>query len=203
MDIGQLVVAIGPWAIALGAGFEGETAAVAGGVMAHRALFPVWAAFGATALGAFFADQMFFQIGRRFRDRPFVTHARQKPAFARAVGLIERWPIGFILAYRFIYGFRMVSPVAIGLSSLRWRRFAALNVVACVIWSAIFTTIGYLFGPTVDRVLTALRPHHAEILVALPVPGLCLLGWWLWRRRNRIRRERLAEPFHPPGIAEG
>lgn len=203
MDIGQLVGAIGPWAIALGAGFEGETAAVAGGVMAHRGLFPIWAAFGATAIGAFMADQLFFQVGRRFRDRPFVIHARQKPAFAKAVGLIERWPTGFIFAYRFVYGFRMVSPVAIGLSSVPLRRFAALNVLACILWSAIFTTIGYLFGPTVDRVLAALAPYRTEILIALPVPGTCLLLWWLWRRHRRLRRERLNPPFHAPEIAEG
>lgn len=202
MDIGQLVVAIGPWAIALGAGFEGETAAIAGGVMAHHGLFPVWAAFAATAIGAFGADQLFFQLGRRFRDRPFVVHARQKPAFARAVGLIERWPTGFILAYRFIYGFRMVSPVAIGLTGLPLKRFAALNIVACLLWSAIFTTIGYLFGPMVRRALAALAPYKTEILIALPVPGACLLLWWLWRRHRRRRRERLTPPYHAPVIAE-
>lgn len=198
MDIGQLVVAIGPWAIALGAGFEGETAAIAGGVMAHRGLFPIEAAFLATAFGALLADQIFFQIGRRFRDRAFVIHARQKPAFARAVGLIERYPTGFILAYRFIYGFRMVSPVAIGLSSIPLRRFATLNLIACILWSAIFTTIGYLFGPAVDRALMAMAPYKTEILIALPLPGACLLLWWLWRRGRRRRRERLNPPFHAP-----
>ncbi|MBD3760470.1 DedA family protein [Rhizorhabdus sp.] len=200
MDIGQLVVAIGPWAIALGAGFEGETAAIAGGVMAHRGLFPIGAAFLATAFGALIADQLFFQLGRRFRDRPFVIHARQKPAFARAVGLIERYPTGFILAYRFIYGFRMVSPVAIGLSSIPLRRFAILNLIACILWAAIFTTIGYLFGPAVDRALTAMAPYKTEILIALPIPGTCLLLWWLWRRARRRRRERLNPPFHAPDI---
>ncbi|ATE67079.1 DedA family protein [Rhizorhabdus dicambivorans] len=200
MDIGQLVTAIGPWAIALGAGFEGETAAVAGGVMANHGLFPAWAAFLATAFGAFFADQLFFQIGRRFRDRPFVVHARQKPVFARAVGFIERWPTGFIFAYRFLYGFRVVSPIAIGLSHIPLRRFAALNGLACLLWSAVFTTLGYLFGPAVDRALKAMAPYKTEILIALPVPGTCLLIWWLWRKHRQRRRERLNPPFHAPEI---
>lgn len=203
MDFGQLVVAIGPWAIALGAGFEGETAAIAGGVMAHHALFPLWAAFLATAFGAFIADQLFFQVGRRFRERPFVVHVRQKPAFAKAVGFIERYPTGFILAFRFAYGFRTVSPIAIGLSSIPLRRFAALNAIACLAWSAIFTTIGYWFGPTVDRIIDALRPYKTELMIAFPIPGTCLLVWLLWRRRQKRRRERMNPPFPAPELPEG
>lgn len=203
MDIMPLVESIGPWAIALGAGFEGETAAIAGGVMAHHQLFPVWAAFLATALGAFGADQLFFQLGRRFRERPFVVHARQKRAFAIAVGFIERYPTGFILVYRFLYGLRMVSPVAIGLSTIRWRRFAALNLFSSILWSAIFTTIGYLFGPAVTRILHALAPYKTELLIALPIPGTVLLLWWLWRRRKRRLLERDNPPFHAPQVEEG
>lgn len=203
MDFGQLVAQIGPWAIALGAGFEGETAAIAGGVMAHHGLFPPWAAFLATAFGAFLADEIFFQIGRRFRDRPFVVHIRQKSAFAKAVGFIERYPTGFILVFRFLYGLRTVSPVAIGLSTIPLRRFAVLNAIACLIWSAVFTTIGYLFGPTVDRIIAAAKPYKTELMIAFPIPGTCFLIWLLWRRHRRRRRERDNPPFHPPEIAGG
>ena len=200
MDFGQLVQDIGPWAIALGAGFEGETAAIAGGVMAHHKVFPIWAAWLACALGAFFADEMFFQIGRRFRDRPFVVHARQKPAFARAVGFIERNPTAYILIFRFLYGLRTVSPMAIGLSSLPLRRFAPLNALACVIWSAIYTMVGYWLGPDVDRLLAAMAPYKTQLMIALPIPGTCLLIWLLWRRARRKKRERENPPFHVPVI---
>ena len=200
MDFGQLVQDIGPWAIALGAGFEGETAAIAGGVMAHRDLFPIWAAFLATAFGAFLADELFFQIGRRFRERPFVIHARQKPAFAKAVGFIERYPTAYILIFRFLYGLRTVSPIAIGLTSIPLRRFAALNALACLLWSAVFTTVGYLFGPAVDRMLNALTPYKTELMIAFPIPGTCFVAWLLWRRHRRKRAERLNPPFHAPEI---
>lgn len=200
MDFGQLLQDIGPWAIALGAGLEGETAAIAGGVMAHNRLFPIWAAWLACAFGAFVADEIFFQIGRRFRDRAFVIHIRQRPAFARAVGLIERYPTAFILGFRFTYGLRAVSPVAIGLSAIPLRRFALLNALACLIWAALYTMIGYMFGPTVDRIIAAAAPYKTELLIALPIPGTCLLIWWLWRRHRQRRRERLNPPFHAPVV---
>ncbi len=200
MDFGQFVESIGPWAIALGAGFEGETAAIAGGVMAHRGIFPIWAAWGACAFGAFFADELFFQVGRRFRDRPFVVKARQKPAFAKAVGFIERYPTAYILIFRFLYGLRTVSPIAIGLTSIPLRRFAALNAIACIVWSAIFTTVGYMFGPAVDRMLAAMAPYKTELLIAFPIPGTCFLIWLLWRRQRQRRRDRQNPPFHAPVI---
>lgn len=198
MDFGQLVQDIGPWAIALGAGFEGETAAIAGGVMAHRELFPIWAAWAACAFGAFCADEIFFQIGRRFRARPFVVHVRQKPAFAKAVTFIERYPNAFIFVFRFLYGLRTVSPVALGLTNISFRRFATLNALACVIWSAIYTAIGFWFGPTVDRIIIALTPYKTELMIAFPIPGTCFLLWLLWRRQMQKRRERLNPPFPAP-----
>jgi membrane protein DedA with SNARE-associated domain len=67
-------------------------------------------------------------------------------------------------------------------------------------WSAVFTTIGYLFGPAVDRILAALAPHRTELLIALPIPGACLLAWLLWRRRRQKIRERRNPPFHAPAI---
>ena len=203
MDFGQLVADIGPWAIALGAGFEGETAAVAGGVMAHRDIFPIWAAWLCCAFGAFIADEMFFQIGRRFRDRPFVIRVRQKPGFAKAAAFIERYPNAFIFLFRFLYGLRTVSPVALGLTGVSLKRFAALNAIACLIWSAIYTAIGYWFGSTVDRIIIALTPYKTELMIAFPVPGTCFLLWLWWRRHRQRRRERENPPFPAPVIDGG
>ncbi|WP_256325698.1 DedA family protein [Sphingomonas sp. YR710] len=193
---GQYLQDYGPVAIILWAGFEGESAAIAGGVLAHRGVMPLWAAWLATAFGAFLADEMFFQIGRRFRDRPFVARARHRPAFAKAMAFIERYPTAYIIVFRFLYGLRTVSPIALGLTHVPFRRFASLNAFAALIWSAIFTTIGYLFGPTVDRMLDALAPYKNQILIALPIPGTCFLIWKLWqwhRRRRAIERSIEAE----------
>ncbi len=46
---------------------------------------------------------------------------------------------GFILAFRFIYGMRTVSPVIIGLSSVSARRFVVLNAVAAIVWGVVIS----------------------------------------------------------------
>jgi membrane protein DedA with SNARE-associated domain len=193
---GQYLQDYGPAAIVLWAAFEGEGAAIAGGVLAHRGVMPIWVAWLATALGAFLADELFFQIGRRFRDRPFVVRARQKPAFARAIAFIERYPTAYIIIFRFLYGLRTVSPIALGLTHVPFRRFVTLNAFAALLWSAIFTTVGFLFGPAVDRMLDALAPYKTELMIAFPIPGTCFVIWLLWRgwlRRRRVVRSIEAE----------
>ena len=54
-------------ALFLGAGIEGGTVVVLGGVMVHRGLIAYPAAIAAAALGSCIADQIFFALGRRFR----------------------------------------------------------------------------------------------------------------------------------------
>ncbi len=42
--------------------------------------------------------------------------------------------------------------------------------------------------------LDALAPYKTELLIAFPIPGTCLLIWWLWRRRRkRVADRALAE----------
>jgi membrane protein DedA with SNARE-associated domain len=76
-------------------------------------------------------------------------------------------------------------------------------VIAALLWSAVFTTIGYLFGPAVDRAIDALRPYKTELLIAFPIPGTCVLIWLLWRRHRQRQKERDTPPFHAPELPEG
>ena len=136
MSIEAIIAKYGLLALFLGAGIEGETVVVAGGLLAHRGLVSLPGAMVATAAGSFVADQLFFSAGRYFRGRAWVRRVSAKPVFARALGLLERYPIGFIFAFRFIYGFRTISPVAIGTTQVPTRLFVIINAVAAVVWAS-------------------------------------------------------------------
>ena len=70
MSIELLITRYGLAAVFLGAGIEGETMVVTGGLLAHGGLMPVTGVAIAAAAGSFVADQLFFAAGRRFRDHP-------------------------------------------------------------------------------------------------------------------------------------
>ena len=187
MSIEHLVAHYGLAALFVGAGLEGEAAVVAGGLLAHRGLLPLPGAMVVAVLGSFVADQLWFQVGRRFRDARLVARARAQPAFARAVAALERHPIGFIFAFRFIYGLRTVSPIAIGTSAVAGRTYLFVNAAAALIWGSLFTLVGYAFGKSFEEFFGRFRPHGHQwlylaggIVAAGMVVGL--IHWWRGRR---------------------
>ncbi len=186
MTIEAIIARWGVAAVFAGAMLEGETAVIAGGLLAHQGLIAWPLAVVAATLGSFLADQFFFAAGRRYRDRPFVQRWMQKRAFAKALSLLERYPVGFIFAFRFLYGFRTVSPVAIGTSRVPSSTFLTINALAAVLWASLFTGLGYWFGEAVTESAGRLRPSRHTLLMGVAVlsGGFAIfqfVRWW----RNR------------------
>ena len=146
VEFARLIAQVGPAAVFVGAGFEGHTAVIAGGVLAHQKLMSVWVSWACACAGSWAVDQTLFVLGRRGRESRFVQRSAAVPAFGKALRFIERYPVGYILAFRFLYGLRMVSPVAIGVSQLSARLFLILNLLGAALWAGVFTAVGYLFG---------------------------------------------------------
>jgi membrane protein DedA with SNARE-associated domain len=190
-DLTQHLVAFGPLAIALGAAVEGQTAVIAGGVMAREQILSPAVVVFAAALGSGILDYLLFVLGRSFRHTRWVKKVAAKPAFDKALVLIERYPAGFILSFRFLYGLRAAGPVAVGVSGVSTRKFAVLNAIAAGIWAGAFVAIGYAFGPAVMTLLEGIFAHAAP--VALGVGAVLLVaGFGVWRWRVWVRQERLA-----------
>ena len=195
MTIETLIARYSLAAIFLGAGIEGETSVIAGGVLAHRELVPLWAAMAAAATGSFVADQLFFAGGRYFRDNRRVRAMSARPAFARALVTLERHPVLFVMGFRFLYGLRTISPVAIGTSSIATRTFVLLNALAAAIWAVLFTAIGYIFGHGIEELLSGfLAPDRLLPAVAIGLVVLFAVSHamrWL-HHRYALRCERTA-----------
>jgi membrane protein DedA with SNARE-associated domain len=186
VTIEALVARWGVAAVFAGAALEGEAAVTAGGLLAHQGLISLPGAMLAAALGSFLADQGWFAFGRRFRDHRWVVKIRARPAFQRAVALVERRPIGFIFAFRFLWGLRTVSPIAIGTTQVPLRLYAAVNFASAATWGVLFTSIGYLFGEAFEEVMGRLR-HDARLwwLVGGLLAAGVLFGAWRWYQGRR------------------
>lgn len=186
LSIEAIVARFGVAAIALGAGLEGETAVVTGGILAHQGLVAWPAALIAAAIGSFVADQIFFTIGRRSRDGRWIGKLRKRRVYARVTHMMERYPVGFIFAFRFLYGLRTISPVALGTSKVSTRLFVAVNAASAACWASIFTGIGYLFGEAFQELAARYRPSPRHILMAAAlVMVAAAIGWGvraLWQR---------------------
>jgi membrane protein DedA with SNARE-associated domain len=187
MNVDALLAHYGVVAIFLGAMAEGETFVLAGGVLAHRGLVSPAEAALAAFLGSASADQLCFFLGRRARGSRLVERARATPAFARALRFIELYPTAYILAFRYLYGLRVVSPVALGVSNVSAGRFIALNLVSAAVWAMVFTGIGYVFGHAVDGLLARFHLQHPALIILALLGGIVGgLSWW-HARAARLR----------------
>ncbi|WP_144097921.1 DedA family protein [Croceicoccus sediminis] len=187
MQIEQFLAQYGLWALGAGAGLEGETATILGGMLVHRGLFSFIPAVLAASLGSFLADQFFFTLGRRFRDSAYVRKVSARPGFKRALLVFERHPVGFVFAFRFLYGLRTISPLAIGTTNLRGSRFAIINAAAALLWGVIFVTLGYFFGQAIEALFG--RVHLSFVVLAvLAALALFVMARSIVRRMNARRR---------------
>lgn len=188
MSIDALIASYGLPAIFLGAGIEGETTVIAGGILARRGDFaPGWVAAAAGA-GSFVADQALFAIGRHFHEHPRVEAMLERPLARKAVASLERHPVLYVMGFRFMIGLRTISPIAIGASGLSRRLFLSLNFVSAAIWAALFTVIGYWLGGRIEPLLKALKSDSAAMLglVGLAMVLVALkIGWHRFQARPR------------------
>ena len=182
MDLEGLVRSYGYLAVFCGTLLEGETVVVIAGFLSHRGYLqpPLVAAIAFT--GSFLVDQFFFFLGRRHGRRLLQRRARWQAGAGRAEALFKRFGTSLILGFRFLYGFRTVTPFVLGMSQVPAARFALLNAAGAAAWAVVFTAGGYFFGRVMEAVLGDLRRHEGWLLAALAIIGVAI-----WRSYGRDR----------------
>jgi membrane protein DedA with SNARE-associated domain len=189
--IHHLIEQYGLIAVFLGCLAEGESAAILGGFFAHQQVFVLWQTFLVAAGGAFIGDTFFFILGRSFADHPLVIKLRSRPGFSHAYRLVSTHPNIFVLSNRYIYGLRLAGGIAAGLSGIAVMRFVLLNALSSLVWAALFSTIGYVFGLGAERIVGQALARHERLLIALGI-GLvvAILAWFVARTVARKERDK-------------
>jgi len=194
----DLIAQWGYLAILVGTFFEGETILVLGGIAAHQGMLRLDLVIASAFAGSLLGDQLWFWVGRRFGRRWVETHPGKVVMLERVGRLLDRWGAWFVLSFRFLYGLRTVSPLAIGLSSIGAGRFFFLNMIAAALWAVVVGALGYVFGQALAVVLGNLQAWEHRILAALGVAAIMVVVHRVVR--NRLRRP---PPSPPPPPAAG
>jgi membrane protein DedA with SNARE-associated domain len=182
MDIGALVEQHGYLALVVGSAIEGETFVVLGGFAAHRGYLSLPIVIVVAGVLNFGWDQFYFWLGRRHGRWMLERFPSLRGKTARVLALLDRYHVPLIIGVRFLYGLRIAGPIAIGMGQVRWARFCMLNFFGAMLWAAIFSVLGFLFGQALELVFEDLRRHERWIFAAIAVGGL--VTWLIWRRRG-------------------
>ena len=170
---------------------EGEFGPLIGGAMARLGKLNLMTLLLACWFGATLSTTTFFAIGRSQRDGRLVHKVTDKRGFALAIKWIDRHPRLFCFFYRFVYGLRIVGPVAISMSLVRWQTFVVINLFSSLLWAILGLSVGWYVGPGAAKMVGyyfSERPYLAASIVA----GALLIGVISWRARRSARRASAA-----------
>jgi len=189
--LAQLLQQYGYLAVLAGAFLEGETILLIAGFAAHRGYLDFGGVVAVAAAGGFLGDQTFFWLGRLRGKAVLARWPKLLQMHAGKVNaLLARHHSWIIVGIRFMYGLRVAGPVLIGMSEVGALRFAAFNLTGAILWAALISGAGYLFGQALELVLGNIRRYEELALAALVAVGILL---WGYHRFRAWKRERSTE----------
>jgi len=185
IEFAPLVEKYGYAATFAGTLLEGETVLVLSGAAAYRGYLELSLLFVIGAGSAFLTDNFFFGLGRWFGPKLLARWPRFAPTAARAHALIDRFPNSAVIGVRFFYGMRSVGPAIIGSGSMSWLRFMLLDLIAVLLWSICWNTVGYVLGAAVVALLGELG--NAGRLVLAGAAAIAIAALVIRHRQHKAR----------------
>lgn len=160
---------------------EGETIVIIAGIAARDGHPWLPLVMLCAFCGSLCSDQLLFFLGR-YKGQAFMAkRPRWQIQAEKVYRILEKHQTALILGFRFLYGMRNITPLAIGMSQVSARRFVILNIIGAAIWSVAFSYGGYLFGAALE---TFLKKEHKVMVIIL----LLVLATILWIVRMARRR---------------
>ncbi|WP_333821225.1 DedA family protein [Ohtaekwangia sp.] len=163
-------------ALMLGTFLEGETSILVAASLIHHGLFegPYTVLFGFA--GSFISDWLYYTIGR-LNGKYFVEHRpKLKEKFEPVTRFFAKHKIQILFTYRFLYGFRIIIPLIIGMSRISPLQFLLYSIVSGLIWAGTVSTIGYFVGRFFDLKTNAFEENILWIVLGFACFGL-LIGY--------------------------
>ena len=168
----------------------GETAVIAGGVIAGQENIDIYVLLPLVWLCCIAGDTVSFWLGRKLGRGFMLEHGpkvkitedrlRQvEEFFARRGGIT-------ILIGRFVGLIRALAPFVAGASKMPFRQFLPYDIVGCGLWASAFTLLGYFSWRNIDR--AAQIASTGAFIIGLTV-GIGV-GVWLARRFLRTKEQR-------------
>jgi len=192
----------GYWVLFLGTFLEGEAVLILAGYLAFQGYLNIFGVISCAFAGSVLGDQCYFYLGRwkgPWLVKMFTTIARK---FRKALRLIEKYGTFVAFISRYTYGFRIILPMILGMTSFAGSRFLWLNLLSALLWAVVFSMAGYLFGKGASLVVEDIESYEPYIMLALLGLIACMWlshfvhGWWRGRAaraRLKKRRQRAAQ----------
>jgi len=183
MDLPGLIETYGYLAVIVGAFLEGETVLALAGLAAHRGYLDFYTVVVVAMIAGFAGDQFFFFLGRAKGQEVLAKFPHAYERAQQFDRMLSRWHAPLIIAIRFMYGFRIVGPILLGMGRVTAWKFMVFNLIGAAIWAPLIASVGYLFGSVLEAVLHDLKRFEIWGLAAAALLGV--LGMLIHRLRDK------------------
>ena len=192
MDIPALVDSYGYLAVFVGAFLEGETILALAGLAAYREYLDLRLVIIVAMIGGFVGDQFYFFLGRYKGQQILARFPNMEGRAHRFDALLSRWHAPLIIGIRFMYGFRIIGPVMLGMGRVPAWKFMLYNFIGAAIWAPLIAGIGYKFGEIVESVLGNMKRFELWVFLAIVAIGLTVFIVQHLRNREPVKAKPTA-----------
>jgi membrane protein DedA with SNARE-associated domain/membrane-associated phospholipid phosphatase len=188
----------------LGLFMPGESLVLAAGFLAGQDVFELKLLIPVVALAAIVGDSVGYELGRHLGRDWLRRHGGRvgirEHHFDRIDRFIARHGGKSVFASHFLHLFRALMPFIAGSNAMPYRRFFVFNAVGCVLWAAVFTTLGYFFGASWN-VIEKWIGRGGAIVGAVIVLVFVIIRLWTWLTQHEVEfRQRWAVFVSRPGM---
>lgn len=193
MDLAGLIDSYGYLAVFVGAFLEGETILALAGLAAYRGYLDLWMVIAVATFAGFIGDQFYFFLGRFNGERMFVRFPHARERAHRFDAMLARWHAPLIVAIRFMYGFRIVGPMLLGMGRVPAWKFMVFNFIGAALWAPLIAGVGYFFGTILEATLGHVKRYELWLGAAIVVVGILIALYRHFRQEKLDEVERLTE----------
>src|SRR4051812_33124098 len=184
MDLAGLIDSYGYLAVFFGSFLEGETILALAGLASYRGYLDLYKVITLAMLAGFLGDQLYFFLGRFKGKEVLERFPKMQRRAHRFDNMLSRWHAPLIIGIRFMYGFRIVGPILLGMGRVPAWKFMLYNFIGAAIWAPLIAGIGYVFGNVLQSVLHDLKRVEEYAFGAVLLIGLSLFLLHLYRARH-------------------
>jgi membrane-associated protein len=147
--IGVIAVIFAESGLLIGFFLPGDSLLFTAGLLASQGKLNIAVIVVGCCIAAVAGDQVGYQFGARVGPALFRradSRLFKQEYVEKAQGYFDRYGTRTIVLARFVPIVRTFAPIVAGIGSMKWRTFAAYNVVGGVVWAAGVSIIGYALG---------------------------------------------------------
>lgn len=170
----------------VGIPFPAETMLVTAAAFASRGKLSLSGVLVAGALGGIVGGSAGYWIGR-LGGLPLINRLGRfirlnQAKLARSQEFFRERGAAAAILGRFVAFLRIIVPMLIGLSTMRFARFSAFNAVGSIGAALTYGLLGYAFGRDVAALM-----HHLALTSVIGIVATAAAGaFYLWRRHKGL-----------------